>query len=557
MDRIVECVPNFSEGRDSATVQALAEAVMSVRTVRLLDQTMDHDHHRSVLTFIGEPEAVVEAAFRAIRAATDLIDLRRHIGVHPRVGATDVVPFVPIKGVTMQDCTRLARQLGKRVGRDLEIPVFLYERAASRPDHAPLETVRHGGLEGLAFRMASDPDWIPDFGPPRLHETAGAIVIGARPPLIAFNVNLMSKDLEVAKSIARTIRQSNGGVPHLKAIGVPLVSRGMVQVAMNLTDFHVTPLHVAFEAVEAQASLKGVPLAGSEIVGLVPLDALVASAEDSLRLEGFDRSQVLESKISTALATAGTGKPVDGQQLPEELSLYSLSQLLDAVAAASPNPAGGAVSALVGALSTSLGIMGARLSRQRTIEDHLLEIRQRLCELAQEDGEAYRRFVNAARRPISDRDRPAALSSSLHLATEIPLEIAERAIEAGKLLIDVLKHVKPPVQSDLTVGITVVCAGAGAALHTAKENLKIQPNQRLKTAIHRRILRVEALLEELKGLCYTPRPNLRSTTVVSAQASPGKAQKRKAWKSKSSTTTSKKRSRSPRRNLRGKGSSEN
>jgi glutamate formiminotransferase/glutamate formiminotransferase/formiminotetrahydrofolate cyclodeaminase len=556
MDRIVECVPNFSEGRDPATVQALVDAVASVRSVRLLDRTMDRDHHRSVLTFIGDPEAIVEAAFRTIRAATDLIDLRRHSGVHPRVGATDVVPFVPIKGITMQDCARLARQLGKRVGLELAIPVFLYERAASHPDHAPLETVRRGGLEGLAFRMASDPDWIPDFGPPRLHETAGAIVIGARPPLIAFNVNLMTQDLEIAKSIAGTIRQSNGGVPHLKAIGVPLASRGMVQVAMNLTDFHVTPLHVAFEAVEAQASLKGVPLAGSEIVGLVPQDALVAAAEDTLRLEGFDRAQVLESRISAALAAAGPDKRVERQTRPEELAQYSFSELLDAVATATPNPAGGAVAALVSALSTSLGIMGARLSRQRTIEAHLLQIRSRLSELAQEDGEAYQHFVDVARRPISDSDRPAAISSSLHLATEIPLEIAERANEAGKLLRDVLEQVKPPVQSDLKVGIMLVCGGAGAALHTAKANLNIQPNQRLKEAIHKRILQAETLLEELKGLCYTPRPNLRSTTVVLEQASPGKAQNRKAWKSKSSITTSKKRSRSPRRNSRGKGSSE-
>ncbi len=555
MDRIIECVPNFSEGRDPATVQALVDAVASVRTVRLLDRTMDRDHHRSVLTFIGDPEAVVEAAFRAIRAATDLIDLRRHSGVHPRVGATDVVPFVPIRGVTMQDCARLARQLGKRVGRELAIPVFLYERAASHPDHAPLETVRRGGLEGLAFRMASDPDWIPDFGPPRLHETAGAIVIGARPPLIAFNVNLMTQDLEVAKSIAGTIRQSNGGVPHLKAIGVPLASRGMVQVAMNLTDFHVTPLHIAFEAVEAQASLKGVPLAGSEIVGLVPQEALMAAAEDSLRLEGFDRAQVLESRISAALARGGPDERVESRTRPEELAQCSFSELLEAVATATPNPAGGAVAALVSALSASLGIMGTRLSRQRTIEDHLLKIRSRLSELAQEDGKAYRHFVDAARRPISDSERPAAISSSLHLATEIPLEIAERASEAGRLLRDVLKQVKPPVQSDLNVGVMLMCAGAEAALHTAKANLKIQPNQRLKEAIHKRVLQAGTLLEELKGLCYTPRPNPRASTVGPAQASPGKAQNRKVWKSKSSITTSKKRSRSPRKNSRGKGSS--
>ncbi|HKO31052.1 MAG TPA: glutamate formimidoyltransferase, partial [Nitrospiraceae bacterium] len=200
MDRIVECVPNFSEGRNQTTVCALVQAVESVPGVWLLDQTMDRDHHRSVLSFAGEPDAVAEAAFRAIRVATDLIDLRKHKGVHPRVGATDVVPFVPLCGATMQDCIHLAKRLGQRVGTELEIPVFLYEQAALHRDHAPLESVRRGGIRGLAFRMTSDPDWTPDFGPPHLHKTAGAMVIGARPPLIAFNVNLRSTDLALARS---------------------------------------------------------------------------------------------------------------------------------------------------------------------------------------------------------------------------------------------------------------------------------------------------------------------------------------------------------------------
>src|SRR5215467_3770227 len=275
MDRIVECVPNFSEGRNQATVQALIDAVASVAGVRLLDHTMDYDHHRSVLTIVGEPEAMVEATFRTIRVATDLIDLQKHSGVHPRVGATDVVPFVPVRGTTMQDCVQLAKRLGQQVGQELDLPVFLYERAAAHPDHAPLESVRRGGLQGLAFRMASDPDWTPDFGPPHLHKTAGAMVIGARPPLIAFNVNLRSMDLALARSIAKDIRQSNGGLPHLKAIGVELASRQMVQVAMNLTDYIITPLHVAFEAVRARAAKHRAEVAGSEGTGLVPQAGLV------------------------------------------------------------------------------------------------------------------------------------------------------------------------------------------------------------------------------------------------------------------------------------------
>src|SRR5262245_42288263 len=242
MDRIIECVPNFSEGRNQLTLQALVHAVESVPGIRLLDKTMDRDHHRSVLSFAGEPDAVVQAAFRTIRVATDLIDLRKQKGVHPRVGATDVVPFVPLRGATMQDCIHLAKRLGQQVGAELEIPVFLYEQAALHRDHAPLESVRRGGLQGLAFRMGSDPDWAPDFGPPHLHKTAGAIVIGARPPLIAFNVNLRSTDVELARSIAKDIRRWNGGLPHLKAIGVKLASRKLVQVAMNLTDYMITPI---------------------------------------------------------------------------------------------------------------------------------------------------------------------------------------------------------------------------------------------------------------------------------------------------------------------------
>ncbi|MEP6936219.1 MAG: glutamate formimidoyltransferase, partial [Nitrospirota bacterium] len=347
MDRIVGCVPNFSEGRSRATVCALVHAVESVPGVWLLDQTMDRDHHRSVLSFAGEPDAVAEAAFRAIRMATDLIDLRKHKGVHPRVGATDVVPFVPVRGATMQDCIHLAKELGQRVGTELEIPVFFYEHAALHRDHAPLESVRRGGLQGLAFRMASDPDWTPDCGPPQLHKTAGAVVIGARPPLIAFNVNLRSMDLALARSIAKDIRQSNGGLPHLKAIGVELASRQMVQVAMNLTDFIITPLHVAFEAVRARAAEQGVAVAGSEVIGLVPQAALAQAAANSLELEQFDSTQVLEMRLETRLFGELARQASSHEQKSVDMHTQSIAEFLEAVAAATPIPAGGTVAALV------------------------------------------------------------------------------------------------------------------------------------------------------------------------------------------------------------------
>ena len=557
MGPIVECVPNFSEGRNRTTVQALIDAVASVTGVRVLDHTMDRDHHRCVLTFVGEPEAMIEAAFRAILVATDLIDLRRHIGAHPRVGATDVVPFVPIRDATIQDCVQLAKRLGQRVGQELDIPVFLYERAASHPDHAALESVRRGGLEGLAYRLASDPDWSPDFGPTHLHKTAGAIVIGARQPLIAFNVNLHSRDLALAQSIAKAIRQSNGGIPHLKAIGVELASRRMVQVAMNLTDYQETPIHVAFEAVQAQAALHGVEIAGSEIIGLVPQSALVDAAADALRLDHFDPAQVLETRIETALSSEGAGRMDQTELGPKDLRRLSVSQLLDAVAAATPVPAGGAVAALVGALAGSLGLMAARLSQQHVTAHRLNQIGRRLSDLLQADGEAYRTFIEATRLPKSDPDRPTALSSALHVATEIPLEIAERSAEAGALLHACSGGVKSRVRSDLKVGLLMALAAGEAGVHTAKENLKVQPNQRLRRAVQRRILRVSQYLEDLRGLCYTPPLSQLGAGKKLAQASPGKVRKRNEWKSKSSITTSKKRSKLRRKSSRGKASSGN
>jgi len=559
VDRIVECVPNFSEGRNQTIVRALVHAVESVPGVWLLDQTMDRDHHRSVLSFAGEPDAVVEAAFRAIRVATDLIDLRKHKGVHPRVGATDVVPFVPLRGATTQDCIHLAKRLGQRVGTELEIPVFLYEQAALHRDHAPLESVRRGGLQGLAFRMASDPDWAPDFGPSHLHKTAGAMVIGARPPLIAFNVNLRSTDLALARSIAKDIRQSNGGLPHLKAIGVELGSRQLVQVAMNLTDYILTPIHVAFEAVRARAAEQGVAVAGSEVIGLVPQAALIQAAAHSLGLEQFDSTQVLETRLETRLFGGPARQAPSREQEPVDVHAQSIADFLDTVATATPIPAGGTVAALVGALAASLGMMGARLSRQRGVEHRLSEIGRRLRELMQADGDAYQRFIQATRLAKTDRTRPAVLSSALHLATEIPLEIAEQATEVGALLHACSAGVKPRVRSDLTVGLVLAIAAAEAGRHTVVENINIQHNQWFKSSLLDRIQQMTNRLEELRGLCYTAPPGQgqAGTRKKPVQASPGKAHRRKEWKSKSSIITSRKPSKLPRKNSREKDSSAN
>ena len=296
--KLVECVPNFSEGRRPEVLDAIVGAMAAVEGVRLLDKEMDADHNRAVVTIVGSPEAVLEGAFRGMAKAAELIDLTTHEGEHPRMGATDVVPFVPVKNVTMDDCVDLARQLGERVGRELEIPVFLYESAATRPERQNLAKVRKGQFEGLREEMGTNPAKEPDFGPSSIHATAGATAIGARPFLVAYNINLGTTDLAVAKAIAKAIRHSSGGLRHVKAMGFAIKDRNIVQVSINMVNFKGTPLFRAFEMVRSEAERYGVPVIGSEVVGLVPADALVDCAEFYLRLENFQRDQVLENRLS-------------------------------------------------------------------------------------------------------------------------------------------------------------------------------------------------------------------------------------------------------------------
>jgi len=496
MPKIIECIPNFSEGRNPATIQALIAAVESVPGVRLLDRTSDPDHHRSVLTFAGDPDAVAEAAFQAIRIATKLIDLRNHTGVHPRIGATDVVPFVPIQGSTMEDCVQLARRLGERVGAELKIPVFLYEQAAGHPDRTRLEAIRQGGLSGLEARMATDRNWHQDFGPPRLHESAGAIVIGARHPLIAFNVNLNSPDLHIARTIARTIRQSNGGLPCVKAIGVALASRGIVQVSMNLTNYRVTSMATAFRAVQTESAKAGVEIAESELIGLVPQAALDQAASALLQIRRFDSTQILETRLAGA-----------GSIQPHADATPTIAAYLHTLASATPTPAGGSAAALAGALAASLGTMGSRIGKQSESERTLSDLGQRLAALMQQDCEAFEALSQARRLPVDHADRPLLLATALEKATEIPLMIAALACEAGQTISTIRKFLSPAVQSDLTVGIILAIAAAEAGLHTAKTNVKLQRNRLVATDHTRRITEISNSLEELKGLCYTPPPS--------------------------------------------------
>jgi len=297
MPKLVECVPNFSEGRDHGVIEALCGAAGGAPGVALLDFSADRDHNRSVFTLLGSPEGVAEAAFRMCAAARDMIDMNSHTGGHPRVGATDVIPFVPIRGCDMGECVGISVDVARRIAGELQIPCFLYEESCTREERRNLADIRRGGFEGMAAKLLLD-DWAPDFGGRAVHPTAGVSVVGARKPLIAFNVNLGVPDLKAAKDIAKAVRGSDGGLAHCKAIGVMLADRGVAQVSMNLTDYEKTPPHVAYEAVCAEAARRGVPVAGSEIVGLVPSSALAGGAKRYFKLENFDeRRQLLENRI--------------------------------------------------------------------------------------------------------------------------------------------------------------------------------------------------------------------------------------------------------------------
>lgn len=294
--RIVECVPNFSEGRRPEVIDQIVAEAKAVVGVALLDVKPDHDHNRVVVTLIGEPNAVSEAAFRCCRKASQLIDMNQHQGEHPRIGATDVIPFVPLAGITMAECVTIAEQLGERIAVELGIPTYLYESAARRPERRNLADVRRGEYEGLRELIAT-PERQPDFGPAAMHPTAGATVVGARPPLVAFNVNLDSADLKLAKRIAKQIRESSGGLPAVKALGVMLSERNLAQVSMNMVDYTVTGLYTAYQAIKQAAAEAGVGIVGSEIIGLLPMQALLDVALQTLQVEDFHLSQVLETHL--------------------------------------------------------------------------------------------------------------------------------------------------------------------------------------------------------------------------------------------------------------------
>jgi len=297
MTKIVECIPNFSEGRDMAVVDALVAEAKSVPGVTLLDHSSDPSHNRSVFTLVGDPEGIAEVAFRLCKLAQEKIDLTKHTGEHPRMGATDVIPFVPIKNISVEECVEISKQVAERINKELNIPIYLYEYSASRPERENLAKVRKGQFEGMNEKM-QDPDWAPDYGTPQVHPTAGVSAVGARPPLVAFNINLDTDNLDIANAIAKTIRGSSGGYKYCKGIGIMLEDRNIAQVSMNMVNFEGTPLYRVMEAVRFEAKRWGVNIIGSEVIGLAPAKALIDCAEYYLQIEDFDYDkQVLENHL--------------------------------------------------------------------------------------------------------------------------------------------------------------------------------------------------------------------------------------------------------------------
>jgi glutamate formiminotransferase/formiminotetrahydrofolate cyclodeaminase len=480
MKRLIECVPNFSEGRDPAKVDAIIAAMSSVPGVYVLDREMDADHNRSVVTLAGEPDAVAEAALLGTGKAMELIDLTKHTGAHPRVGATDVVPFIPIEGVTIEDCVALARRVGNEIWKRHRIPVFFYEAAATRPDRTNLENIRRGQFEGLREEMKKNHERQPDVGEPKVHPTAGVTVVGARKFLIAYNVNLNTSDVSIANRIAKAIRYSSGGLRYVKSMGVELKARNLAQVSINLTDFEQTPMHRVYEMVKREAARYGVMPVGSEIVGLIPKKAIEMASDFFLQLENFSPAQVFENKLADALS----GAPLD---VAKNGKLARLAQpFLDAVAAPTATPGGGSVAAFAGALAATLGQMVAGLSRKKksqaahmdelsTALDELRRTAEQLTVAIDRDAESYDAVMEAFRLPQGDaeeiRMRKEAIQRATKGASEVPLQVAERAVALFERLGQLEAIAAASMRSDLYVARLMAGAGARGALANVEINL--------------------------------------------------------------------------------------
>jgi glutamate formiminotransferase / formiminotetrahydrofolate cyclodeaminase len=466
---LVECVPNFSEGRRPEVITAIRDALAAVDGVTILDVSSDASHNRTVVTFVAPPSAAVDAAFAGMREAQARIDLTTHEGEHPRIGATDVVPFIPLEGTTMEQCIALARTLAARVGSELRIPVYLYERAATRPDRENLADVRRGEFEGLKAQFRE-----PDFGPNAVHPTAGATAIGARPFLVAFNVYLgPASNVPIAKEVAKAVRGSSGGLRYVKALGLEV--NGQAQVSMNLVDIDRTPLHRAYEAVRTEAAAHGITPTWSELVGLVPERALVDAGVRHVQLRGFTPDQLLERRVRAAVDAT-----------PREPS--SLDAFIASVGAPTPSPGGGSVVAIAAALAASLTTMVAGLTagrakyaavepEMRSIVGDAGDLTRVLRSLADRDSAAYAAVSAAYKLPKGAEGRDAAITAALLEAARVPLETAHAASRVAALAVTVAEKGNPNAVSDAGVAALLADAACRGAAYNVRINVASLPDR--------------------------------------------------------------------------------
>jgi glutamate formiminotransferase / formiminotetrahydrofolate cyclodeaminase len=484
MQTIVECVPNFSEGRDQAKVDAIVEA-MRLDGVYLLDREMDADHNRCVITLAGEREAVQEAAIRGVGKAKELIDLNQHQGAHPRLGAADVVPFIPIEGVSIEDCVAMARHVGEQIWMRYQIPVYLYEAAATSPERQNLENIRRGQFEGIRDEIATHPARRPDFGEARVHPTAGACVVGARKFLIAYNVFLNTADAGIARKIAKAVRFSSGGLRFVKAAG--FLVRGQAQVSMNLTDFEQTPIHRVFEMVRSEAARYGVAPASSEIVGLIPKKALEQAAEWFLQIENFDSSLILETRLAGVM---GGKMAVGGIRAGVE-------PFLEQLAAPTATPGGGSAAAASAAMAAALANMVASMSRGKKayaqFENQLREAISRLSQLREElkasidaDAEAFTTVMSAYKQAKEAANGDGLIDSALKQATSVPLGVAEKAREVLRIAETLKPITNPNMSSDLTTAAALARAAIEGALANVHINLESLKDAEFATRVRQR-----------------------------------------------------------------------
>jgi glutamate formiminotransferase / formiminotetrahydrofolate cyclodeaminase len=493
--QLIECIPNFSEARRPEVIDQIVAAIQSVEEVRLLDRSSDLDHNRTVLTFAGSPFGVEEAAFRAIKTASELIDLDNHTGEHPRLGATDVVPFVPLSGANMDDCIAMAKRLGERVASELDIPVYLYEAAAMRPERANLENIRRGQYEGLKAEIESNPERQPDFGPAKLGP-AGATVIGARNPLIAYNVYLTTDEVEIAKKIAKAIRNSSGGLRHVKALG--LLVEGRAQVSMNLTNFRETPIARVVETIRREAQRYGVGIHHSELVGLIPQEALVDAAVWYTQLDAFDKEQVLESRLVDSSASSPQPRPVS---------------FIEELAAPTATPGGGSAGAYAGAMGAGLVAMAAGLTigkkkyaaveaQMQAIRVMAESLRKELTQAVDDDSSAFEAVMGAFKLPKETPEEQTKRNAAIHVATfnaaRVPLRVAKDAVKVMELALKCAKEANINAMSDSMTGFAMSRAALTAASYNVKVNLNSLTDKSVGEKLLEELKEVEAKADELE-----------------------------------------------------------